>query len=143
MKFSKKQIRELKKRLLCEGSGTTPKKARPKSNQAIRDAQRAAFMEACLEAGLPEPVPEVKFHPVRKWRFDWLFGDRVAVEIQGGVWTRGRHSRGSGQVGDMEKFNEAQILGYVVLQFTPEQIKKGKAFLIIKRALEGISHESV
>jgi len=32
-------------------------------------------------------------------------GTEIAIEIDGGVWTRGRHSRGVGQVADMEKIS--------------------------------------
>jgi hypothetical protein len=82
----------------------------------------------------------------RLWRFDYLFEGWLAVEKQGGVWTRGRHSRGKGQIADMEKFNAAAILGYQVLFFTPVQLGEGKgnekgfcsAFPTIKNALESI-----
>ena len=34
---------------------------------------------------------EWKFHPVRRWRFDYAFPDfRVALEVEGGVFTGGR-----------------------------------------------------
>lgn len=65
------------------------------------------------------PEQELKFHPTRKWRFDFAWLDvKLAVELQGGLYhPRGRHSRGKGQEGDYEKLNEAQRLGWVVLQF--------------------------
>jgi len=95
------------------------------------------FLAMCKAFQLPEPVPELRFHPVRKWRFDWAWESaKVALEINGGVWTGGRHSRGAGQIGDMEKLNEAQIAGWRVLQVTPKQVKTGEAFAVVKRALE-------
>ncbi len=62
---------------------------------------------------------EYRFHPTRKWRFD--FADvkhRIAVEIDGGVWVQGRHTRGSGFVKDAEKLNEAAALGFRILRYT-------------------------
>ena len=47
---------------------------------------------------------------------------KIALEINGGVWIRGRHSRGAGQIKDFEKLNHAQALGWKVFQFTPQQM---------------------
>ena len=45
--------------------------------------------------GIPAPVTELKFHPSRKFRFDYAWPEhRVAVEINGGAWSGGRHTRG-------------------------------------------------
>lgn len=63
-------------------------------------------------------VPEYKFHPTRRWRFDFAKPDeKIAVECEGGVWTGGRHTRGSGFVKDTEKYNQAAILGWRVLRY--------------------------
>lgn len=78
---------------------------------------------AILRADHPDAVTEHRFHPTRKWRFDFAIPSaRLAIEIDGGVWTSGRHSRGAGQIADMEKLNAAAILGWRVLRFTPQQI---------------------
>lgn len=70
-----------------------------------------------------ELVREYLFHPTRKWRFDYaLPALRIAVECDGGVWTGGRHVSPQGYVKDMEKFNAAAELGWVVLKFTPQQL---------------------
>ena len=59
-------------------------------------------------------VPEHKFHPERKWRFDFAAPPAmVALEIEGGVWTRGRHSRGAGMIADMHKYNAAASRGWI------------------------------
>jgi hypothetical protein len=70
-------------------------------------------------------VAEYRFHDTRKWRFDMACPTRkLAIEIDGGVWSGGRHSGGAGQIGDMEKLNTAAILGWRVLRFTPQQTTK-------------------
>lgn len=79
------------------------------------------------------PTKEFRFHPTRKWRFDycWL-KEKVAVEIDGAIWARGRHTRGAGVLKDNEKINEAQRLGYRVFRFTPQQLIKGEAQAFMK-----------
>jgi len=79
---------------------------------------------------------EHKFHPTRKWRFDFAFPEKMlAVEIEGGVWTGGRHTRGKGFVSDMEKYNAAAALGWTVMRFTTQQSKKGVAVFEIAKFL--------
>ena len=71
---------------------------------------------------------EYKFHPKRKWRADFLItGTKILVEVEGGIWSGGRHTRGKGYLGDMEKYNEAALLGYTVLRFDTKQVKSGLA----------------
>jgi very-short-patch-repair endonuclease len=94
------------------------------------------LMKDVKDAGLPEPVVEHRFHDVRKWRFDlaWI-EDKVALEVEGGIWTQGRHSRGVGMEADMEKYNTAQLMGWTVLRYSTGQIKQGKPIEDLKRAL--------
>lgn len=69
-------------------------------------------------AGLPAPAQEYRFHPTRKWRFDFaLVEHKIAIEAEGGVWTGGRHTRGGGYTKDAEKYNAAVLLGWRVLRY--------------------------
>ena len=65
---------------------------------------------------------EYRFHPARRWRFDFAWPDRrVAVEIDGNAW----HVRGGGrhaQDADREKHNEAVLAGWAVFHLSPQQI---------------------
>lgn len=94
--------------------------------------RRAAKIDAdlrrlCRAAGLPVPVPEHRFAPPRRWRFDWAWPDiRLALEVEGGVWTGGRHTRGAGFVKDMEKYNAATIAGWRVVRCTPGDVRSCK-----------------
>lgn len=66
---------------------------------------------------------EWPFHPERKWRFDYARPDlKIAIEVDGGVFTGGRHSGGVGQVKDMEKCNNACALGWLVYHITPDDM---------------------
>ena len=92
----------------------------------------------CEQEGLPVPVGELIFHPHRKWRFDLSWPDqRLALEIEGGVFVRGRHSRGAGFRSDCEKYAEALIHGWRVLRILPEHVTNGQALIWIRRALRG------
>lgn len=86
---------------------------------------------------LPEPVREYRFHPVRKWRFDFAWPDlRVAAEVEGGIYAGGRHTRGSGFEKDAEKYNEAMLLGWSVARFSGGMVKSGRAVETIKTLLD-------
>lgn len=77
---------------------------------------------------------EYKFHTKRKWRADFLItGKKILVEVEGGIWSGGRHTRGKGYLADMEKYNEAAIMGFTVLRFSTEQVKAGVAIKQIEQ----------
>jgi very-short-patch-repair endonuclease len=92
-------------------------------------------------AGLPMPEREWRFHPTRKWRFDFAWpGDKLAVEVEGGIWLsakgkKGRHNTGAGIEADMEKYNAAALLGWRVLRVSPGHIRSGEALQWIGKAL--------
>ena len=82
------------------------------------------------------PVKEFLFHPTRKWRFDYAFVEaKVALEVEGGVHTGGRHIRPRGFLGDMEKYNTAATLGWLVLRTTPDQLRTLSTIEMIREAL--------
>ncbi len=82
-------------------------------------------------------VQEFCFHPERQWRADFhILETKILVEVEGGIWTGGRHTRGKGFIHDMEKYNAATVLGYQVLRFSTEQVKSGLAVRQIKGLLE-------
>lgn len=85
---------------------------------------------------LPPPESEYRFLDDRRFRFDFAWPSRmVAVEVEGGVWTGGRHNRGSGYIKDCEKYNLAALAGWKVLRFTGEHMKSGEALGWLQRAL--------
>ena len=90
----------------------------------LQDAFLAAW-RIVRPADWPDPEAEYRFHPTRKWRFDFAFPQvKVAVEIQGGNFIGGRHNRGGQQAKDFEKLNAAVRLGWSVLQFGTRQMDK-------------------
>ncbi len=94
------------------------------------------FGSICKAAGLPTPVSEFRFHPTRRWRWDfcWL-EQKVALEVDGGVWTGGRHVRGRGVANDCEKLCEGVAMGWRVLRCTPEMLNDGRVITWLERVL--------
>jgi very-short-patch-repair endonuclease len=79
---------------------------------------------------------ELRFHPVRKWRFDYASTEhKLAIEVEGGVWTKGRHTRPKGFLDDMEKYNNATALGWRVLRFVPDELAKPETLDLIKQTI--------
>ncbi len=88
-------------------------------------------------AGLPEPAREVRLIPSRRWRYDFVWPRaRLIVEVEGGVWTQGRHVRPDGFTGDCEKYNAASILGYNILRYTGGMVENGAAIRDIETYLQ-------
>lgn len=59
----------------------------------------------------------------RRWRFDFAWpAKKVAVEIEGGVFSGGRHTRGYGYQSDCEKYNAATMLGWKLIRLTSKMI---------------------
>jgi len=67
-------------------------------------------------------IPEHRFHPTRKWRVDWFHESGVAIEIEGSVWTQGRHTRGSGFLADIEKYNALAERGILLFRVPANEI---------------------
>ena len=109
------------------------------------------FNAGCDNHGIPHPISEYHFAimslpgnhvysikarlkeaGLKDWRLDFSWPPRkLAVEVDGGAWTRGRHTRGRGFIEDQRKRNAAIMLGWRVLHYTPDTID----FRQIKKAL--------
>ena len=85
-------------------------------------------MRIQADADVPTYQREHRFHPMRRWRFDFAWPDhKLAVEVEGGAWTGGRHTRGSGFVADCNKYNAATVLGWRVLRVTTSHLRDEQA----------------
>lgn len=93
-------------------------------------------------------VPEHRFSPPRRWRIDVAILDGptlhatagvtpvLAVEIQGGVYIAGRHSRGAAMEKEYEKLAALAAHGYRLICATPRQVQDGTCWQWIQAALE-------
>ena len=113
------------------------KTSRPRKATAPQ-ASSDLFTVLCRSDLGIECVKEYRFHSTRKWRFDYAIPDyKVALEVEGGVWSGGRHIRAQGFLGDMEKYNTATLMGWKVLRTTPDDLYKLATINMIKSAVTG------
>lgn len=83
--------------------------------------------------GGPELVREYRFDKTRRWRADFAWETaRVLVEVEGGVWNRGRHLTPGGFIKDAEKYLEATLKGWAVVRLVDSQLTPG----VLKRILD-------
>ena len=100
------------------------------------DELLAQQIKLAVAAGeLPEPQAEFRFHAVRRWRFDFAFPGKVALEYEGGVHTNGRHVRAAGYTEDCRKYSEAALDGWCVVRATWEMVLSGEAMELVMRAI--------
>ena len=96
-----------------------------------------AFLLMLKARKMPTPTPEFRFHPVRKFRWDWAWPEaRLALEVEGGVWSGGAHGRGTGIVRDMEKSSLAAEEGWRIIRVTPSNLATEATMDSIHRALQ-------
>jgi hypothetical protein len=121
-----------------EGKRRGVPKPKPKTR---KDSPGEEALAAQLEADGYSFEREVRFAPPRRWRLDFVVErgcslggssrPRLAIEVQGGVWVGGSHSRGAGQERDCEKAMAAALAGYVVVPVTTRQAKDGTAMAFV------------
>jgi very-short-patch-repair endonuclease len=84
------------------------------------------------KTNVPAFEKQLRFNPSRKWKSDFGWKDyKLLVEIEGGVYTNGRHVRGSGFEKDCEKYNSAVLDGWKILRFGPNHVKNGSAIATV------------
>ena len=94
------------------------------------------FIDQLMWDQLDIPKAEYRFLKKRRFRFDFAWPDRMmAVEVEGGVWSGGRHTRGKGYTRDLEKYNLATLHGWKVYRFTTQDVTSGTAISFMKNIL--------
>jgi very-short-patch-repair endonuclease len=107
---------------------------RKEEAKAKREALEMAMAQQLRAAGIPFQR-EVMFHPSRKWRFDFALDGRLALEVDGAIFSQGRHVRGQGYSQDCRKDAEAMMLGWRVLRVTGEHVRSGEALRWVEGCL--------
>lgn len=106
------------------------------------------FTHQCAEDPVVHQKPLVQYFFAReldrKWRFDFAWPDhKIAVEIDGGVWTQGAHAHPLDIERNMSKGNDAARLGWRVLHFQPKQVKNGEAIAFLRIIFGGLAHDTL
>ena len=102
--------------------------------------ERATVVALFISAGLPAPVAEHRFHPTRLWRFDYAWiSDKIALEVEGGIWSGGRHINPAGFIADLEKYNAAAVLGWRIIRLTPKSIATPISVNLVREAMKGVA----
>lgn len=97
-------------------------------SKSVLEAEFELLIRACK---WPSPIEQMRFCE-RRWRCDYCWTDyNLIVEIEGGTHNQGRHVRPEGYQHDCEKYNEAQLLGYIVIRFVGEHLKNGYAVQLL------------
>lgn len=122
---------------LLRQSPPTPRATRGTGRTSRRKAiscleHRFDLLWAALDG--PELEKEVMFHPTRKWRLDRAHrASKTAIEIEGGIWTNGAHTRGEHFQSDAVKYNAAAALGWTVFRLTGGMISEPHLRPILER----------
>ena len=128
-------------------------------------SQSEEVLAVQLDDALIHYKREYVFHPTRRWRFDFAIpSNLIAVEVEGGltgaplhcqacgatvmirtkagksivVRQSGRHNVGAGYQSDLEKYQEAVLLGWRVVRVSTADVKSGRAIDLVKRLLQNV-----
>ena len=99
-----------------------------RGRERFRGKQPGSRLERRFETlwkalGGPELECEFRFHETRRWRADFAhMPSRTLIEIEGGIWIRGRHNRAAGFAADLEKYLEATLAGWRVVRLGPAEL---------------------
>lgn len=106
---------------------------KPKTKPPMTDA----FTMLCKAELNAECVKELRFCEDRRWRFDYALPDfKVALEVEGGIFVHGRHTRPEGFYRDMEKYNTAATLGWVVVRTIPAELYTQKTLNMLQELIK-------
>lgn len=105
---------------------------RPKKRELSEGEETMALQLKALKIPFEREV--MFYNPHRTWRFDFVItGTKFALEIEGAIWSNGRHTRGSGWEKDAEKYNTAAACDWKVFRFSTGMVKKGEAIKFLQR----------
>ena len=134
----------------CRKKPASRRQKKPAEGKKQPTALEVSFYEQITNSGLPEPLwgdKEHRFHPERRWRFDFAWPDyKLAVELEGGTYSHGkqkdgkqlksRHLTPTGFYNDCHKYAEAAILGWLVIRADAKMVKNQEALRLTARAIQ-------
>ncbi len=129
---------------LIPAAAPAPQKAPTKPVKATPQQDLELVLWAVGQSGFTGEEREYRFHATRKWRFDIAWPQlKVALEREGSAWVNGRlvsrHRSDKGYAADCEKYNAAQVAGWMVVRATPVMLGDGRALAALLEALSARS----
>lgn len=100
-------------------------RAMMKKNQNKPKEKNKGEIRIMLQLARIPYIEEHRFHPDRKWRFDFAIPEhKIAIEYEGIYSRKSGHTTHKGYTKDTEKYNEAAKLGWTVLRYTANTYKR-------------------
>lgn len=127
MKFTEAHLKELKRQGKIRGYKIMNKPREPNGKIVVKAFKKKSKEKGWIEANLLywcndralQLQEEYKFHPERKWRFDWCIPSiKWACEYEGIFSEQSRHTNRMGYTKDAQKYREATKLGWTVMRYT-------------------------
>lgn len=95
-----------------------------KAKSYTKEIDPKTFIEIYLRSLAIPFEKELKFHSVRRFRFDWaITNPKIAIEYEGIYSKKSRHTSLAGYTRDTEKYNLASIEGWRLLRYTASNYK--------------------
>lgn len=107
------------------------------SEAGIEFAREYRFI-AMATGGIGKGCKErIRASGCRDWRADFAVLDSfLLIEVEGGAWTGGRHTRGKGFADDLVKYDAATRLGWTIYRCDPAMVRSGRALDTIKLIIQ-------
>ena len=123
MSWSENDLKNLKLKGLKVDDNKINETKKPKiviiKRSVEKDTIHAILDMLKLTNQIEDYVLELQFDEVRKFRFDWAIPSvMIAIEFEGIMSEKSRHTTKTGYSKDTEKYNLAAISGWIVLRYT-------------------------
>ena len=123
MSWSENDLKNLKLKGLKVDDNKINETKKPKivivKRSLEKDTIHAILDMLKLTNQIEDYVTEHQFDEVRKFRFDWAIPSlMIAIEFEGIMSEKSRHTTKTGYSKDTEKYNLAAISGWIVLRYT-------------------------
>ena len=133
--LSQAAIRRLYAAKQARGGARMASGARSRSKTTVDLADTLLAQIRALR--LPEPIREYRPWTDRKFRIDLAYVDRkIFIEVDGGEWANGRHSRGAGMQTDCIKWNRLTLEGWSGYRFTGSMVRSGAALALLEQVVQ-------
>ena len=118
-----------------------PPKTKPRTKPLPRAKEKYLEAEETLFQQLEEFAigyeRKFQFKTTKHWRFDFhIVKKRLLIEIAGGPWSGGRGGKLANKAWSMERYDDAEELGYRIMRFEPDQVESGYALQWIQEQLK-------